>query len=50
MIIICVWVNLGVLVLLRAFESRECVGMRGQRSGHRFTVQVLPSCGECIVA
>lgn len=47
-IIICVWLSLGVL--LGAAESRECVGMRGQRSGHRFALQVLQTCGECIVA
>lgn len=40
MIIICVWLSLGVL--LGAAESRECVGMRGQRSGHRFVSVLLP--------
>lgn len=46
----CVWVSLGVLVLLRAAGTRECVGMRGQRNGHRFAVQVLQTCGEYFVA
>lgn len=50
MIIICVRVNSGVLVLLEAPESRDCVRVRGQRSGHRFAVQVLQTCGVYIVA
>lgn len=46
----CVWVGLGVLVLLGAAGSRECVGMRGEKNGHRFAVQVLQTCGEYFVA
>lgn len=45
-----VWVGLGVLVLLGAAGSRECVGMRGEKNGHRFAVQVLQTCGEYFVA